>query len=166
MKKMKKLTSMLLALTMSLILAVPCFAAESDVTTEVYDLGNGVIATITIQPADRVPKPFSPEVDVNGTASPSKTLTYSLFPSDGTHCNAHVMNMEAQSSGTNMSVHFEVRFHNGQQWQSQSNTVTPRMTATINITDTTGNGLDCDIVTNISAINSESVAYNYWHFQG
>lgn len=166
MKKMKKLASMLLTLAMSLTLAVPCFAADNTVDAKVYDLGNGITATVTVQPADRVPKLFSPTVDVYGTASPSRTLSYSLFPSDGGHCDAHVMNMEAQGSGNNMSVHFEVQFHNGQKWESQSSTVSPRMVATLNITDNTGAGLDCDIVTDISAINSESVDYNYWHNQG
>lgn len=163
---MKKLASMLLTLAMSLTLAIPCFAADNTVETKVYDLGNGIIATVTVQPADRVPKPLAPEIDVSGTASPSKTLIYTLFPSDGGYCEANVMNKESLGSGRNMSVHFEVQFHNGQQWESQSNTVFPGMVANLDITDTTGNGLDCDIVTNISAINSESVNYNYWHIQG
>lgn len=75
------------------------------------------------------------------------------------------MNMEEQGSGNDMSVHFEVRFNNGQQAELKSVTVSPRMTANLTLTDKMGTGLDCEITTDISAVYSESVAYNYWHFQ-
>lgn len=165
MKNMKKLTAVVLTLIMSLTLAVPCFATDSPVEKEVYDLGNGVIATITVQPADSVPKPFVAKVDVSGTANPSETLSYRLHPADGGRCDAHVMNMAEQGSGMDMSVHFEVVFYNGQRTEFKSLTVSPRMTANISLNDTTGTGLDCDIVTDISAVNSDSIGYNYWHFQ-
>lgn len=75
------------------------------------------------------------------------------------------MNMEELRSGINMSVHFDVLFHNGQKSELKSYTVAPRMNASIVLTDTTGAGLDCDITTTVSVVNTDSVDYNYWHFQ-
>ena len=167
MKKIKKLTAMLLTLVMSLALAVPCFAADKNAGDEVYtyDLGNGIIATITVQPADNVLKPYAPHIDVNRTASPTDSFRYSLYPSDGAKCDAHVMNMAPLRSGINMSVHFDVVFNNGQNFSPKSFTVTPRHTATINLVDSRGNGLDCDIFVDAAAMNADSVDFNYWHIQ-
>ena len=167
MKKIKKLTAMLLTLVMSLALAVPCFAAGSNAGIEsyTYDLGNGITAVITVQPAENVPKPYAPTVDVNRTASPNDHFSLPLYPSDGSMCNAHVMNMAPLRSDINMSVHFEVVFYNGQNFEPRSFTVTPRHTATINLVDNRGVGLDCEISVDVTAMNADSVDYNYWHFQ-
>ena len=167
MKKMKKLTALLLTLVMSLALAVPCFAADNNAGIEsYYDLGNGITAVITVQPADNVPKPYAPRVDVDRTASPTDSFSYPLYPSDGTKCDAHVMNMAPLRSGINMSVHFDVVFNNGQTFSPKSFTVAPRYTATINLVDNRGNGLDCEIFVDVAVMNADSVDFNYWHFQG
>lgn len=156
---MKKLLSLTLALVLSLSLCIPAFAVEqSGIVEHVYDLGDGIIAIVGVEPVDDMG--IMPYVDFSGVASPTKVIPMSMLPNEGNFLDVRVWNDEAKNSGINMEVTFEVTA-NGQTVTLPAQVVEPTSRGYTQIQSTNGKGLTAHVVTTIKAVNTPSVHYTF-----
>ena len=156
---MKKLLSLTLALVLSLSLCIPAFAVEQSGRVEhVYDLGDGIIAIVGVEPVDDTG--IMPCVNFSGVASPTEVIPMSMLPSDGNFLDVRVWNDEAKNSGINMEVTFKVTA-NGKTMTLPAQVVEPASRGYTQIQSTNCEGLTAHVVTTIKAIDTPSVRYTF-----
>ena len=153
---MKKLTSLVLALAVSLALCIPALAAEPNaITEEVYDLGNGV--TVTVGLADKVPDMWGRAIIGSSTTDNSRVQTYNMTASQGNVCLAYVWNDDGPNSG--LRVSFDV-YTNGEFFPIEAQTVISQP-AYIRVESHSGSGLSGYVRAIINPLYSGNVAYSY-----
>lgn len=157
---MKKLSSLILALAMSLSLCVPAFAAEQNVREEhTFNLGDGIIVTVGVEPDDGK---MIPRIDQTfwAVANPITTKNYNLVPPDGNYCFLRIRNEESRDSGFDLDVTFQITIGEDTV-TAPKQTANPGGTAYIEITSTTGDGLSGRLFTTFKAVNTDSVVFYY-----
>ena len=153
---MKRFASLILALVLSLVLAVPAFAMEANtVTEEVYDLGNGI--TITVGVGGEVPPMSSREMYGTTTTDACRVQTYNMTASEGNVCMGYIHNRDGLNSG--VKVDFEVKV-NGEIVNMPTQTAISQP-AYVKVESNTGSGLNGYVRAVISPLNGGNVNYSY-----
>lgn len=162
MKTMRKVFALVLTMAMCAAMSVSTFALEEDpwsqVTTKTYDLGNGIVATITIAPNEITPMPMGFDVVDNALASPTARHTFPLEEGEGPRCGAHVWN--DSTDDTYLEAEFTAVI-DGKTTRLPAEEVGPRENANFNIENKDGDDLVGKVVTTITALDSDSVRYSY-----
>lgn len=162
MKKIRRVFALLLTIAMSMALCVPVFAAEVEtdagITTETYYLGDDIVITVTTAPNDITPMPLDYDRVLDAVASPKARHTFPLEKGEGPKCGAHVWN--DSTDGTELDATFTVTI-NGASSDPISKRVSAGKNTNFIVENKNGEDLVGKIVTEIKAVNADSVRYSY-----
>ena len=104
MKKTRRVFALLLTVAMCMAMSVSAFATEADlssqITTKTYELGDGIVVTVTTAPNEITPMPLAYDRVLDALASPTARHTFPLESGEGSKCSAHIWN--DSTDGTKM----------------------------------------------------------------
>lgn len=162
MKKIRRVCAMLLTVAMCMAMSVSAFAAgsgaNSDVRTKTYEVGDGIVITVTVAPNDITPMPFAYDRVLDALASPTARHTFPLESGEGSQCSAQVWN--DSTDGATLEAAFALTI-NGKTTSIPAEEVAPGENANFFAEDKNGNDLVGKVVTNIAAVDADSVRYTY-----
>jgi len=97
MKMTKKAFALLLTLAMCVVMSTSAFAAGpasefGPYYEKTYDLGNGIVVTVTTAPNDITPMPLDSDSVLEALAAPTARHSFLLERGEGSRCTAHVWN--------------------------------------------------------------------------
>ena len=131
---------------------------SSQITTKTYELGDGIVVTVTTAPNEITPMPLAYDRVLDALASPTARHTFPLESGEGSKCSAHIWN--DSTDGTKMQVRFSVTV-NGSTSTLPTEVVAAGKNTNFSVEDKNGNDLVGKTVTNIAAVDASSVRYSY-----
>ena len=162
MKKLRKVFSLLLVLSLVLSCGMASAASSSEETVldseVVYSDGKIEILIVTV-PAGAGMNTRAYADDESGTATPVKYYSYTCLPTHGNNCRVAVDNTDAENT---MRVTFDYAIDNASHPISIAEDAAPGTGKYTLVRNTDGSVLNCTIETTIRAVGASSVDYTYY----